>query len=391
MSAASTWHHRQVSYTRVIAAVAVLTTLGACTADKHTPAFNPTPKPTQAGKPVVVAGTGDAGSTLNGEFALRTPVSPVGPVAPGPDGTLYLPIRQDNGKSVRIARLAPDGRIHVIGPALNWGVGSKLTVGAGKLWVLRTGANSFLGRYSLSGTLESTYFDRTGSKDAPVFVNDDFEPLPKREQKGWRERWVSGEHSPSAVAVGSDGSDGIPVVASRSGELFQALGGGEIRPWRPAGYAAAFERLVARGESDAFTRNIDSLFYGPSGSLNVLASAGVIRITGRAQVMVTPIDYTERPGHGFTWAGGVAFENGTLILVSQADPPTASLLVQVDSLGRISRIRPNWPRTCAEEPESQAGGRPGNRLIGSARRADGSIAVADLGCHRLYALKVPAQ
>ncbi|MFA1551527.1 hypothetical protein [Actinomadura chokoriensis] len=370
-------------YTRVIAPVALLAIVTACTRD--TPSFNPTPHPTRPGQVVVIAGNGESGSAMSGRWALRSPIIPVGALAAAPDGTLYLPVRQSGeNASVRIARIATDGRLSLVGPPIEWHRADKVVVGARNLWILGTGPEPSLIRYSMSGAEEVRYLSLRTRRDGPTLIDERDDPSSEDAQRSERERWLSGEHHPAAAAVRTDGT---PVVALRSGELFTVPSPGKIRRWRPQGYAAALDDLMRRGgKVDVFTRAVHALVADGDG-LTVLTSAGVIAIPVRGRVKGVPIDYPERPGYGITWAGGGKTADGTLVLATQANPPAASVLVKVLPDGRVSRLEPDWPATCTGGPASLASGQPGTDLIGLAVRPKDGVIAADTACRRLYEIR----
>ncbi|GAA1884743.1 hypothetical protein [Actinomadura bangladeshensis] len=326
---------------------------------------------------------------MSGQWALGSPVNLAGPFAFAPDGTLYLPVRQPGGDGalVRFARIATDGRLSIIGTPVQWHRADKLTVGGGKLWILGTGPQPTLVRYSMAGAEEARLFVVRSPQDGPTLIDEQGDPSPTETQRRERQRWLSGDHHPSAVAVGADGT---PVVALRTGELFRVPSPGRIRRWRPPGYAAAIDDLVRRGhKTDVFTRTVDALIAEDSG-LTVLTSAGAVMIPARGRAKGIRIDYPERPGYGIAWAGGGKTADGSLVLAAQANPPAASILIRVGPDGRVSRLQPDWPDTCDGGPASPTSPQPGTDLLGLAIRPNNAVVVGDRACWRLYEVRSAA-
>jgi hypothetical protein len=329
------------------------------------------------------------GPAMAGQWALRSPIAPAGTLAAAPDGTLYLPVRQngEDGSSVRIARISADGRLSLIGTPVEWHRADKLIVGAGKLWILATGSEPSLTRYSMAGTEEVRDLVVRSRRDGPTLIDEHGDPMSAKTQRRERERWLTGEHHPSAVAIGTDG---IPVVALRSGELFKVPSPGKIRRWRPPGYAGTFNDLIRRGhKTDVFTRDVDDLIADGTG-LTVLTIAGVVTIPVQGRAKGTPIDYPERPGFGISWAGGGKTADGALVLAARANPPAASILIRVGPGGRVSRLKVHWPRSCNGERTTSTSPRPGANLVGLTVRPNGATVAADTTCRRLYEIRPTA-
>lgn len=359
-------------YNRVIAAVAVLMALGACTNDKASPDFNPTPKPTRPGQVVVIAGNPAINrDPRDGQYALQSSAYGGGGLAVSVDGTIFY--RVYYSREGRIVRLGKDGRV-----ALNVVniVPDQMFIRGNDLWLV--GANSGLAvtRVSISDWKQERIIQwdaRTRLKGVEV-VDHSGMPFSVDELKRLYADWKGAKMVIRA--------DGTPVVVARSGRLFEILGPQRLREWIPAGYAQALGKVADDKQFDPEDAVLDD-----EGDLILLGAKGIVHIP-RAEV-ARQVRFPESVAKLPPWTAVTPLGQGSVLLLggttaTQNTPrPT---IVRPD--GRLELLSWGSFRWCAGSDgtlAAVASALPG----GVVRRNDGTLLLNDKRCGQVYAFRLP--
>lgn len=366
------WHHRPVRYNRVIAAVALLGALGSsCTSEKPKDAFNPTPKPTRPGQVVIVAGQdGNSSPPQDGDYALRVGMLSNGGLAVDKQGRLYIALA--GGGIHRIARVETDGRVSILSVDNQ---AEQIAVSGDDLWVLSTNSGIRISRVSIS-TLKRTGVAGISSADRVrlELLGESGVPLSPNVREDLERSWRD-----SLLTVRSDG---VPIVASSGGDLFEVSGPRTLKSWQPVGYQAALRDL---GGAKRF--RLTGLMADPKQGIVILGRTGLVRIgqDGHAKGFRFPGSAEKMP----SWTAVVPLGDGSLLLLGGTSP--------VQLKPRPALMRPNG------DVESLALGRQDDceRFDGSmsaiasadpggiVRLPNGDYALMDKYCDSVYSFRIP--
>ncbi|CND66122.1 Uncharacterised protein [Mycobacterium tuberculosis] len=355
-------------YTRVIPPVALLAALSACT--HQTATFNPTPHPTHPGQVVVIAGSPENFSPpRDGEYAIKSGAQSDGGLAVDPaTGQIYY--RLAGGTPPRVARIERDGRIstfHIHNP------GDQLAIASGELWIMSSAKADRLSRMSLSDLRERDVL-RSDEGRKMTILGPSGRRLAPDEQRKLDRSWKGSRFTIRG--------DGMPVIASRTGDLFEVVGDGKVREWEPEGYETALREIG--GTDDLRPR--DMAPDGPRG-LIILGIRGLIRVSPDrpAEAVRFPEAAEDLP----PWSAVTPLTGGSALLLGgtsafQREPrPT---LVRPD--GRLVKLALGGPQWCDQFDgtlAAVASADPG----GLARMPNGDYVLSDKNCGRIYRLRLP--
>ncbi|MGI8335024.1 hypothetical protein ACRYCC_34150 [Actinomadura scrupuli] len=322
------------------------------------------PTPTSPGQVVVLAGNGEQKKPVDGAFATRSPVYASGAIAAAPDGSIFT--FADNGRNRTLVRIGSDGRVHVL-PVLT-PLAGRVVLAATRtgVWSMDTGEHASLTRTALDGSGQTLVFGPAeGGPTSLTFVDAAGRLLPEAQRRTLLKRW-----KPSAMAVRDDG---IPVVATEDGSLYEALGQGKLRPWTPAGYADAVRKARTRqGTSGPSPIELSpsAIMPGRTGEV-IVVGTGIIHVPRRGEVKATgfrvPHDVLWR------WSGGVALNDGSLLLLET----NIGRLLRVAADGSLYRLPAFATQICTDYKP----------VVGPSRRPDGTIALGS--CGRLLGFRPP--
>ncbi|NKZ03555.1 hypothetical protein [Actinomadura latina] len=353
-------------YTRVIPPVALLTALSACTNGE--PSFNPTPAPTRPGQVVVIAGSPDDFQTpRDGEYAIAAGAHSDGGLAVDP--TTGLTYYRALGREPLIARIERDGRVSTFRIDNS---GDQIGIASGEIWIMSSGKTGRLSRVSLSSFREEDVL-RAGQGRTIKIIGPSGRSLdPGQLDKSW-------EGARFALR-----EDGVPVIATRAGDLFEVVGDNKVRKWEPEGYEAAVHQLA--GTNDL--RPQDVAEDGRHG-LIVLGLRGLIRVKvdGPARAVRFPATTKELP----PWSAVTPLADGSALLLGgtsafQREP--RPVLVRPD--GRLERLAFGGAQWCDQfngTLAAVASAEPG----GLARTRDGNYVLSDKNCGRIYRFRLPKE
>jgi hypothetical protein len=362
---------------RVVVAVAVLSVLSACTwgGDKKTaPPLPINPTPTAPGQVVVLAGNGEQKNPVNGAYATRSPVYASGAIAAAPDGSIFT--FADNGQDRALVRIGRDGKVSVFSGRASGVDRQVLAATSTHVWWLGTGDSSVLFRYSLDGTKEESFFGPSGSGPKNLtFVGASGRAVPEAQGRALVKRW-----RPSAMAVRDDG---VPIVATEDGSLYEALGQGKVRPWNPPGYTEAIRKARTRqGASGPAPSELSPsvIIPGRNGEL-VIVGIGIIHVPRRGGVQTTSFRVPDDVL--WTWGGGVTLDDDSLLLVDTG----VGRLLRIGSDGSMFRVPAITSQNCTF-PGTLGPVNLNRPVAGPARRSDGTFTLAN--CGRVFGFQPPA-
>jgi hypothetical protein len=367
---------------RLSLALAVLAALSCCTAKpKSTPPLPINPTPTRPGQAVIFAGNGESkGGPVNGAYAVRTAVPVTGGIASAADGSLYFPV--GDGEQSRLARLTPDGRIHLIGDAAE---GDGLLVSGDTLWEISPadlGTGLIIGMYriKLKDGTKSVSFELNEQTISKILITDEAgKPLSTIRREDLRPSWNG-----SIAGL----SNGKPILINRHGDLFRVLDSRHLELWEPAGYRAALKRVTRPDADDADQDLRPASILNDVDSTTILGDPGLIRIPRLGSAQGTQFSWL--PDHTRTYfhaTGAVRLSNGTLLVV---DGSTGDIkpLAKVTPDGTVASLTTGRVRDCGSFSgtlDDVAAGRP----MGISKRPDGTFAVSDTECNRIYVFRPP--
>ncbi|MFC6933093.1 hypothetical protein ACFQHO_23960 [Actinomadura yumaensis] len=331
-------------YNRVIAAVALLGALGSsCTSEKPKDAFNPTPKPTRLGQVVTIAGDYKVrGEPRDGEYALRTSAYGDGGLAIGGDGTPYFGVL--SGGDSRIAHVDSTGRL------ATWKLGNipnQLDVQGDALWLMSSFSGLDLTRVSLKTLKQEVYVSWKSRLPGRLAVKSPSgRPIADDERSRLDRYWAG-----SRFVLRSDG---VPVLVSKAGDLFEVAQHGELRQWHPSGYESALRKASGGKILDPTFATRDR-----SGGLILLGRRGLVRVPRDAGA--SGVAFPESTAKLPPWTGAAALNDGSILLLGGT---TATGHTPRPTLEKPdgTMVRLDWgaPRSCAEFDGSLA-------VIGSAK------------------------
>ncbi|NEA29752.1 hypothetical protein [Actinomadura bangladeshensis] len=176
--------------------------------------------------------------------------------------------------------------------------------------------------------------------------------------------------------------DGVPIIVSRAGDLFEVVGEGKVREWQPEGYELA--RREIGGTDDLRPR--DTVPDGTHG-LIVLGTRGLIRV--RPERAAQAVRFPEAAKGLPPWSAVTPLTDGSALLLGgtsafQREPrPT---LVRAD--GRLVKLALGGPQWCDQFDgtlAAVASSDPG----GLARMPNGDYVLSDKNCGRIYRFRLP--
>ncbi|WP_131736899.1 hypothetical protein [Actinomadura roseirufa] len=358
-------------HTRVTAAVALAATLASCTTGKHTPSFNPTPKPTHPGQVVIIAGDPNIHRPpRDGEYALRASAHSNGGLALDQrTGAVYFPVTGEMGKVV--ARLERNGSIS----ALPIGIGAdQLFAAGGQLWMMLSSAGVHLVKVNLS-TLEKT--DVLGADGEARTRFEVLDPLAK--VVSTEERDELGKHWKGSLFTIR--GDGVPVLISSAGQLFEVVGRNALRRWRPQGYEKAL--------SEAAPAPFQPTGLIPDGRRGIvtLGHTGLLRVgdDGASRGFRFPATVQKMP----PWTEMAPLSNGSILLlggVSALEQRPRPTLLKLD--GSLESLSFGTQKKCDDFNGSMAAVASA-KPTGMVKSADGAYVMGDKYCGLIYSFRLP--
>ncbi|MFF4236008.1 hypothetical protein ACFYYL_09115 [Actinomadura geliboluensis] len=357
-------------YTRVIPPVALLLTLPTACTHTEAPTFNPTPHPTHPAQAVVIAGSpDDYRPPRDGDYAVRSSAQSDGGLTVDPStGLTYY--RTAGSADPRIARIERDGRLttfRVRNP------GDQLAIAAGELWIMSAAKALRLSKISLAGLREQDVLPSEGGR-TPQITAPSGRPLAPGRQRQMNRAW---EGARFAIR-----GDGVPVIVTRGGELFEVAGAGRLRQWTPAGYEAAVRKVAGTGE----LRPRDAAADERRG-LVVLGVRGLVHV--RAERAASAVRFPASTEKSPPWSAVAPLPGGSALLLGgtsafQREP--RPVLVRPDgTLELLAFGGPAWCDQFDGTLAAVASAEPG----GLARAPDGSYVLSDKNCGRIYRFRLP--
>ncbi|MEU6035905.1 hypothetical protein ABZ801_10885 [Actinomadura sp. NPDC047616] len=356
---------------RFITTAAAIMILSACSQAQDEPSFNPTPRPTRPGQAVIIAG--DPGldrPPRDGEYALRASAYSDGGLAVDPrSGAVYFPTAGSEGRS--IARIERDGRLTLIRSQNH---ADQLGISGNELWVLSSQGRPHLTSISLS-TLQTTFdLDLSRIPERIQITNPSGDPLSDPERSR-----LEADLSGSSFTIRGDG---IPVIASRAGRIFELSKTRELREWIPDGYAEALRQTT---EGKEF--RLMSLAPAERRGVIVLGRNGLVRVddSGHSKAIRFPTSDGGRP----PWSAALSLDDGSILLLggtTETQRTPRPTLVRPD--GSLELLSFGGPRWCDEFDGSLAvvaSANPG----GLAKRTDGTYVISDKDCGKVYSFTLP--
>ncbi|MDB4896561.1 MAG: hypothetical protein JWN15_2823 [Firmicutes bacterium] len=355
----------------------MLGTLVACSPGpegKGTPALPVNPTPTKPGEVVVLAGDGqESNQPEDGAYAVRTSITPVGGIAAGHDGSVYFGVKY--GDSARVARVAPDGRLHLLDPHLKVHDDSsfrmystKMVVSKTDLWLFSSDNKGSLQKIPLHQSAAPRYMFGSTTDSHVVFINDKGHEFPANRQRELNKSWRA-----STFGLGPNNQ---PIVATESGDLYELIGENKLRPWNPVGYQAVLGRVRQRG-----------------GELTPLYPGAVISdetenvyIVGNSTILIPRNGPATSIGKGFpgadpSWSGGVALAKERLLLTRSVNYDGILLVLNGDDSER--QISLGSGKECIEGGDRTSLNNGG--LYGLTRRPDGTLITT--ACNHVFGFR----
>ncbi len=343
--------------------------LSACT--DQTPSFNPTPAPTRPGQVVVIAGSPENyDPPRDGEYAIRSSAQSEGGLAvDSASGAIYL--RVVSGSDKPVERIEPDGTLTVFHPK---NPGDQLGLTRETLWIMSSYKGVRLSKMSLTSLAETEMLN-TGRGHEIEVLDPSGDPLDARKREGLRETWAD-----SRLVIRGDG---VPVIVSRAGRLYEVAGPDKIREWNPTGYGEVLGNLT----KGADLRPASAVAVGSNGLL-ILARSGLLQIgDGRARgIRIRMLS------HGLPeWSAALPLDDGSTLLLggtSAAEPDPRPGLVRQN--GKLELLTYGKRRRC-EGFDGSMGVLASSDPVGTSRMNNGDFVVADQTCGRVYRVRPPRQ
>ncbi|WP_329518769.1 hypothetical protein [Spirillospora sp. NBC_01491] len=358
-------------YNRVIAGVVVLAAVGGCT-EKPKSAFDPTPKPVRPGQAVIIAGDTNLNrDPRDGEYGLRSSAYGGGGIAISAGGDIYYRVYYDS--EGRVARLGRDGKVSLYGVDI---VPDQMVIYGDDLWLIAAGFGIKVLRVSVAGWRQAEVIKWMDLKDSKnIEVRDSAGGSLSASVK--LQLYPNWKGAKLVVRA-----DGVPIVISKTGMLFEVRGPGRLDEWRPLGYGDALAKVVEEGEFQPSDAVLDD-----QGGLVLLGHGGIIRLprTGSATSVRFPKSVSRLP----SWSTVVSAGQGAVVLLggmkASAIAPRPTL-VRRD--GRMERLSWGGFVRC-DKFDGSLSSVASAMSSGSVRAADGSILMNDKGCGRVYSFKLP--
>lgn len=308
----------------------------------------------------------------DGEYAVRVNLRSNGGMAVDPGtGQIYVPIAGDGGR--RIARIERDGRITMLSGGM---ADAQLAVSNDHLWQMASYAGLQLSRTELS-SLERT--DVLGSdretRPALKILDRAGKPLSATEKDRLDKYWKGSQFALRG--------DGVPVVLSRAGQLFEVAGRDTLKRWEPRGYEAAVNDAGQKGDFQA-----TDLVADDARGLVILGKAGLLRVGDDGDVRGTRFPASARKAP--PWTVALPLSSGAVLLLGGVSPlqgaPRPAL---VTSDGDLRSLSFGPQRECDEFDGSMAdvaSADPG----GAAEMRDGSYVLLNKFCGLIYSFRLPS-
>jgi hypothetical protein len=293
-------------------------------------------------------------------------------LAVGSDGSVYFPVRKS--QESHIARVASDRRLKIL-PFET--IANRLAIRANILWLMTSSSQGIdLERVDLSNYSRVTYFGwKSRLGEQPISLDPSGKVLPKDEQRRLEGHWAN-----STFGLRNDG---VPIIVSGEGRLFEAVGEGRLRSWQPHGYASALERITGEQDLEPYAVSLNT----EDDSLTILGRKGVLSVPLNG--LSTSIAFPKSIPAAKSWTAAVSLADGSVLLLGgNKSFPQRPNPTRLSPNGKLSALSwGNWT-DCDNFDGSLA-------VIGSAypgsvaRRPDGSLVMNDNRCGRVYAFKMP--
>ncbi|SNT44719.1 hypothetical protein SAMN05443665_103083 [Actinomadura meyerae] len=272
---------------------------------------------------MIAAGDRETSRTpRDGEYAVRVNIrSNGGLTADRRTGEIYVPLAGDGGR--QIAKIERDGRITMLAIGM---AGAQLAVSGDRLWQLASYAGLQLSRTSLS-SLERTEVLGSEQDRHPRFklLDRSGKALPASETERLHEEWKGAQFTVR--------DDGVPILLSRSGRLFEVAGRDVLKRSEPPGYEAALRELGRTGDFQATDLTIDG-----ARRLLVLGETGLLRVGSGGGVQVTRFPASARQAP--PWTAAVPLSGGDVLLLGGVSPlqekPRPALVTRHGELQMLS-------------------------------------------------------
>ncbi|WP_165975978.1 hypothetical protein, partial [Actinomadura rubrisoli] len=326
--------------------------------------------PTRPGQVVVIAGEPENYRTArDGEYAVKASAMSDGGLAVDPaNGLVYF--RALGNDDPRVQRIERDGRVTIL-RVKNWG--DQVAIFSDDLWIMSSSRGPWLSRTTLP-TLKETDLINDENGNMVKVLAPSGDPLPSKDLKGLSKYW-----SDSRFVIRSDG---VPIIVSRAGSLFEAVGPNRLKEWEPEGYEDALRDV----SQDKELRPSDVVTDG-KGGIVVLAAGGLLRVAGDGRTQ--GVRFRAPSGSLPSWSAVLPLDNGSVLLLggtSALEPSPRPALVRPN--GSIEILSFGGRRACGEFDGSMAviaSANPG----GIAKMPDGSYVMHDGACGRVYRLRLP--
>ncbi|QKW39636.1 hypothetical protein HUT06_41070 [Actinomadura sp. NAK00032] len=321
---------------------------------------------------MITAGDRETSRTpRDGEYAVRVNIrSNGGLTADRRTGEVYVPLAGDGGRQV--AKIERDGRITMLPIGM---AGAHLAVSGDHLWQMASYAGLQLSRTSLS-SLDRTEVLGSEQDHHPRFklLDRSGKALPAAEAERLREDWRGAQFTVR--------DDGVPILLSRSGRLFEVAGRDVLKRWEPPGYEAALREL---GGAEHF--HATDLTADGAQEVVVLGEAGLLRVGSDGAVQATRFPASARQAP--PWTAAVPLSGGDVLLLGGVSPlqgkPRPALVTRH---GELQMLSLGAQKNCDEFDGSMAdvaSADPG----GVAEVPGGSYVLSDKNCGRVYRFRLP--
>ncbi|WP_344953148.1 hypothetical protein [Actinomadura miaoliensis] len=357
---------------RFIPTAAAIMILSACSPAQDEPSFNPTPRPTRPGQAVIIAGDHNLNrDPRDGEYALQTSAYTNGGLAAAGDGRIMFQVVY--GRDGRIARLERDGRITLMKLG---NVPTQLAVHGNDLWLMSAYSGFDLTKASLATLGQEVHLAWNSALGETLsVVTPSGQPVSKAKRKEIADSLRDARFNLR--------SDGTPIIARKDGQLFEVPRKGAIRSWHPEGYDTALAKVSAGTSFDTtYVAGASS-----TGEMAILGRQGIIWIprTGAASGLRFPEATRSLP----PWTVATQLKDGSTLLLGGVNATQRTPRPALASKDKGLTLLP-WgeAKRCDEFDGSLA--TIGSAIPGGiARLPDGSLAISDKMCGRVYSFRMP--
>lgn len=319
---------------------------------------------------MVIAGSpGDYRPPRDGEYAVKSSAQSEGGLAVDPaTGQIYL--RVLSGSDRLVERIEPDGTLTTFRPK---NPGDQLALTRGTLWIMSSYRGLRLSKMSLSSLAETEVLNTAEERTVEV-LDSSGDRVDAQKREKLRRSWPDSRF----VVRG----DGVPVIVSRAGDLYELTGRGELREWEPPGFRAAMRSLSGNGD----LRPVSALSVGTDGML-ILTPSGLLRISnGRSQGIRIHMLTRGLPD----WSAALPVGDGSTLLLggtSALEPRPRPGLVRPD--GALEILTYGERRRCEDFDGSMAVLASAD-VVGTGRTKNGDHVVVDQSCGRVYRVRLPS-